>query len=188
MRVRTGRDTLDFVRLALTHDSVEMVRAVFDHVKRQSVVDIRQVRRLQKLLDDLKGRNLVALLGVEVDIMNRWLFLYFGKQVLHFIALYRPPGARSRNETIRRIAGEVAANPYFRKLNQRARRYYAEFAPVPYGEVQDHYREGYRVSGHIRLFGNQHLLELPHRTYPEFVGRVVHVLVNMRKYRIRPEG
>ena len=178
---------LDILKLALTGPPVERIQALVDFVSGQPVVDLRQARRLAQMLEDLKSDDLLVSLCLEMRSMSQWFFLYFGQFVLDFIARHRPPGARPRDESIRRIAREIAADARFRKLNQRVRRYYAEMDAVPYGEVQGHVRNGFRVARHLRFHGNRHMLELPYGAYPEFVGRIILVLANNRQYRAWPE-
>ena len=184
----TNPGPLELLLAAIEGDPAQQVQVLLDYVKHQPVVELRQVRRLERTLKNIKSDDLITSLASELGMLSNFFFLYYGEKLLDMIALYRPPGARPTDASVRRAAREVAANPYFRKLNQRARRYFADFAEVPYGEVQDHYREGYRVSGHLRFFGNHHLLDLPFRSYPEFVGRVIHVLATNRQYKVWPEG
>lgn len=188
MGAYTDPGPLELLLASIGSDPAQQVRALLDYVKNQPVVELRQVRRLERTLKNIKSDDLIVSLASELGMLSNFFFLYYGGKVLDHIVYHRPPGARPSDESIRRIAKEVAAHPYFRKLNQRARRYYAEFASVPTGEVREHYREGYRVSGHVRLFGNQHLLELPHSTYPEFVSRIIHTLAKARKYHVWPDG
>ena len=119
---------------------------------------------------------------VQMQLMDKWFFMYFGCEVLGLIDSRRTRGGRPREESIKRTAREVAAHPYFRQLNQRARRYYAGAAPVPTADVRAHTRNGWPVRSHFRCYGYAHLLELPLGEYEEFVGRVVRALVAMRRY------
>jgi len=187
MKAQNAVPRIDILDLALTGPPIERIQALVDFVRSQPVVELRQARRLAQMLEDLKSDDLLVSLGLEMKSMSQWFFLYFGQFVLDTIAGHRPPGARPRDESIERIARKIAANPYFRKHNQRVRRYYAEMDAVPYGEVRGHIRNGFPVSSHIRFYGNRHLLELPYGAYPEFVGRIIQVLAHNRQYRSWPE-
>lgn len=164
-------------------DPLESLKKLESYIKTQPVVDIKVARRLAAWCNSLRGDDLIASLTVQMCLMDHWFFMYFGCEVLDFIASRRPRGGRSREDNIKRISKEIAANGYFRQLNQRTRRYYAGAAPVPTADVRAHIRDGRRVRSHVRFLGYNHLLELPLTEYPEFVGRVVRVLSLLRKYR-----
>ena len=177
-------DRFELLCAGICGDPKESLQRLADYVRTQPVIDMRQSRRLAALHRGLRSDDLIVSLTTEMRLMSSWFFLYFGGDILDLIASRRPPGGRPRDESVQRISRSIAANPYFRRINQRVRLYFSEVDGVPIGDVREHARSGRRVRGHIRHYGNQHLLELPYCRYPEFVGRVIRQLANMRKFRL----
>ena len=140
MTRQSESDRLKVLGQGLISDPRESLEKLVAFIKTQPVVDIRVARRLAAWYEALRGEDLIKSLTVQMHLMDHWFFIYFWYDVLDFIVHRRPRGRRSREESIARIGREVAADPYFRKLNQRARRYYSGTTVVPTAEVRVHNR------------------------------------------------
>ena len=113
------------------------------------------------------------------------MFRYYGDQLTEYIdelcRRYRVPTHRTPLWAARRLA----SNPYFWRLSQKARRYFAEFNDVPTVLVQSHIRKGRQVREHFRLLGNAHLLALPLDEFDLVVGEVLKLIAEGKHHKRR---
>jgi hypothetical protein len=172
-------DRLDFFSLFKIRAPVVRVQTLLAHTRRQHVVNIRQVRRLEGILVGLESDDPIVIGRLEGVIMSQWLFLYFGEQLLNYILGCQPPEVPLTDRGMTALAREIAARPQFRRLNCDARQLYAALEHVDSTMVRTHYRRGRKVEGHVRFYGTRPLLDLPYQNYPEFVVRMIGALTNV---------
>mgnify|MGYP006971706333 CR=1 FL=1 len=164
---------------------VRQAAKLLSYARAQTVPNLELVRRIQSLKRQLERGATLQGDDPFLASLTWWLFLWYGANMLDMISQRRPPGARPTDASIRRITREIGKSPYFRSLNQKLRKYSRIFGrPTPHTFVVAHCREGFEVRGHIRYLGNDHLAHLPVGRYPEFVGRVVKVLMTQRTYGV----
>gem|GEM_PF-4398383 len=179
-------ETVRFEREQAKVDELEArVERILKALLARKVVSILAIRRMTELRKSCQTEALMMRLRTAIADSARNMFQVFAPFLMEYLQSKKPPGDRPDDETVRRIAREVASNPWFRPANSRLRAYANEFTDVPWTHVHAHSRQGRNVEPHNRLLGNQHLLHLPLEGESEFVQRLVAALAALHPFSHR---